>query len=334
MPETLTDDVLAGQGFAEVVERRPLQGATDAHSGATFERLTLADGGRLVLKMIPSGDWIMRATADVDRLGELWEAGVFGCLPPVIDHAMLATTPLAAGRLVVMRDVSEVLVPAGARISRGASRRVLEAAAALHDRFRGGVPGGLCRLADYYRIFAPATSQREGADETSPAHWFPRGWERFAEIVPVDVATAVLRILDDASGLAAQLERLECTLVHGDLELQNVGLASDRVVLIDWGSLNSLGPPEVDFAWYLAHNASRIDASPADLVADFREAEGDRHDPRALDLALLGELAHWGWKWALVATTSRRPEAAAAAGAELDWWVHRVRRALEMWSPV
>jgi hypothetical protein len=53
----------------------------------------------------------------------------------VIGHAILAVERDGHGWVVVMRDVSAALLPDAAWLSRAGSRRVLEAAAALHAAF-------------------------------------------------------------------------------------------------------------------------------------------------------------------------------------------------------
>src|SRR5512132_2803177 len=170
--------------LVDVVRREPLA-AADGRSGSLLERVVLAGGEALVVKHVrDGGDWIMRASHDHGRAPEL------------IDHAVLGAEQVAGGWVVIMRDVSAALVPDTARISRGDSRRVLEAAAALHAAFAGGPPLELCPLADRYAFLSPATARREagGADEV-PA-LIGRGWERFAEVVPADVAEPVLAVLE------------------------------------------------------------------------------------------------------------------------------------------
>ena len=63
-------------------------------------------------------------------------------------------------------------------------------------------------------------------------------------------------------------------LPHGDLRDDNLGLTEEAVVLLDW-DLATAGTPTVEFAWYLCHDAWRIDAGHDEIEADFRAAEGD-----------------------------------------------------------
>ena len=319
--------------LVDVVRREPLAVA-DGRSGSLLERVVLAGGETLVVKHVrDGGDWIMRASHDRGRAAELWSSGVLARVPEVIDHAVLGAEQVEDGWVVIMRDVSAALVPEDARITRADSRRVLEAAAALHAAFAGGPPLDLCPLADRYAFLSPATARREagGADEV-PA-LIGRGWERFAEVVAADVAEPVLAVLERPGTLAAALSAFGPTLIQGDLKLGNLGFTTDRVVMLDWGTQTGWAPPAVEVAWYLAINWSRIDATREQVLDDFRAAEGERHDADALRLALLGGLVQLGWDKALHASGHPDPAVRAREAADLAWWTERARDALAVWSP-
>jgi Phosphotransferase enzyme family len=232
-----------------------------------------------------------------------------------------------------MRDVSAGLVPDHVRLRRQDSRRVLEAAAALHASFWDEPPLALCSLADRYRLFSPATARREAGGTDEVPKLIGRGWERFAEVVPTAVAEPVLAVLERPEPFAAALARFPMTLVHGDLKLGNLGFLDGRVVMLDWGTQTGWAPPAAELTWYLAINWSRIDASREQVVDDFRAAEGDRHDEAALRLALLGGLLQLGWDKVLAATGHPDPAVRAREAADLAWWTARARDALEVWSP-
>ena len=319
--------------LAGVVSREPLAVA-DGRSGSLLERVTLAGGGTLVVKHVrDGGDWIMRASHDHGRAAELWSSGVLGRVPEVIDHAVLGAEQVTGGWVVIMRDVSAALLPDHARIGRADSRRVLEAAAALHARFWDGPPLTLCSMVDRYRLLSPDTARRErdGADEVPKL--IGRGWERFAEVVPAEVAEPVLAVLERPEPFAAALSAFGSTLIQGDLKLGNLGFTADRVVMLDWGTQTGWAPPAVEVAWYLAINWSRIDATREQVLDDFRAAEGERHDEDALRLALLGGLVQLGWDKALHASGHPDPAVRAREAADLAWWTARAREALEVWGP-
>jgi hypothetical protein len=319
--------------LADVVAREPLA-VTDGRSGSLLERVVLAGGETLVVKHVrDGGDWIMRASHDHGRAAELWSSGVLARVPGVIDHAVVGAERVDGGWVVIMRDVSAALVPDHARLTRADSRRVLEAAAALHASFWDEPPLALCSMVDRYRLLSPATTRREagGADEVPKL--IGRGWERFAELVPDDVAGPVLAVLERPEPFAAALSAFGSTLVQGDLKLGNLGFTEDRVVMLDWGTQTGWAPPAAEAAWYLAINWSRIDASREQVLDDFRAAEGDRHDEDALRLALLGGLVQLGWDKALAAGGHPDPAVRAREGADLAWWTARAREALALWSP-
>jgi hypothetical protein len=319
--------------LADVVAREPLA-VSDGRSGSLLERVVLAGGESLVVKHVrDGGDWIMRASHDHGRAAELWSSGVLARVPAVIDHAVLGAERVDGGWVVIMRDVAAALVPDHARLTRDDSRRVLEAAAALHASFSDDPPLALCSMVDRHRLLSPATTRREagGADEVPKL--IGRGWERFAEVVADDVAGPVLAVLERPEPFAAALSAFGSTLVQGDLKLGNLGFTGDRVVMLDWGTQTGWAAPAVEAAWYLAINWSRIDASREQVLDDFRAAEGDRHDEDALCLALLGGLVQLGWDKALHASGHPDPAVRAREAADLAWWTARAREALAVWSP-
>ena len=226
--------------LADVVAREPLA-AADGRSGSLLERVVLADGRALVVKHVrDGGDWIMRASHDHGRAAELWSSGVLARVPDVIDHAVVGAERAEDGWVVIMRDVS-ALVPDHARLTAGDSRRVL-AAAALHARFWDEPPLHLCSMVDRYRFLSPATARREAAGDDEVPRLIGRGWERFAEVVPADVAGPVLAVLERPEPFAAALSAFGSTLLQGDLKLGNLGLTGDRVVMLDWGTQTGWGP--------------------------------------------------------------------------------------------
>ena len=319
--------------LVDVVRREPL-GAADGLSGSLLERVELAGGRQLVVKhILAASDWIMRASNDQGRAAELWSSGVLARVPAAIDHAVLGAERQGAGWAVIMRDVSAALLPDHVRLTRGDSRRVLAAAAALHAEFWDDQPLELCSLVDRYQILSPATARREAGGVDVVPSLIGRGWERFGELVPAEVAEPVLAILERPEPFTRELARFPSTLIHGDLKLGNLGFLGDRVVLLDWGTQTGWAPPAVETTWYLAINASRIDATREQVLDDARAAEGDLHDEDALRLALLGGLVQLGWDKALQATGHADQAVRARETADLDWWVARARVALAVWSP-
>jgi aminoglycoside phosphotransferase (APT) family kinase protein len=323
-PQDAAGDAIRAHG--EIVRREPL--THTGQSGTSLERLVLADGRRLVVKRITGDDWISRGTHDDGREVALWEQSVLARMPDEIDPAVLDAGRDGRAGWLLMRDVSAELLPPERRLSREESARVLGAVAALHRRFAGESISGLCSLEDRITIVAPATV----AGESAEVDYLPKmgvvGWEVFADAVPGDVASAIFGAMDRPQPLAALLRDCVSTLVHNDLRGANLGLVPGRTVVLDWGLAGS-GPPELDFAWYLFVNGWRIDATREQLIDDFKRAEGDLHDPRALELAWIAQLCWHGPLLAheLVEASDAKRERARA---ELSWWVERVRGALEL----
>jgi aminoglycoside phosphotransferase (APT) family kinase protein len=111
------------------------------------------------------------------------------------------------------------------------------------------------------------------------------------------------------------------TLVHGDPHLGNVLLSPERVVMLDW-SLATLAPPAIDFVWFLDHSLHVFSATADELIADFRELEGERHDEATLELAYLAEVVTGGWDIAEPYEGDRRR-------VRVPWWLDRAEAALE-----
>jgi Phosphotransferase enzyme family len=329
---TVPGEVLAALGDGARREAAAFAG----NSGAGIERVLLGDGTALIMKrVVAGGDWLGRATGGRARTAELWHAGVLARVPPEIDHAIVTVLPdPVEGWWVAMRDVSAAMLGDERRLSRDESRRVLAAAAALHAAFAGESVEELCPLAD--RLVA-TSGLRVADDEREGTDLLPKqceaAWDAFAEAADADVGEAVLSLVRDPAPLAAALEATgPLTLCHGDLRDDNLGFDGDHVVLLDW-DIATQGTAAVELAWYLCHDAWRIDATRDDVVADFLSAEDGAVGPEALDLGLISGLVQYGWIFGHSALVHPDPAEREWAREELAWWVPRVRDALERsWS--
>src|SRR4051812_33793946 len=305
----------------------------DGNSGGSIDRIELGDGTRLIAKrVLPGADWIARATHDPGREALLVLHGALARAPAAVDHGAVGVEEdPGGGWWLLERDLSDVLLRPDQRLSREQAGAVLRAAAALHAEFADEPPtpaSGLCSLRDRLALHAPATARAErGGNDLVPKQ-LETGWACFAEVVEPDVAGAIAAILDEPAPLAAAtLAAAPPTLVHGDLRDENLGLRDDGIALIDWG-LAGWAPAAIDVAWFLLHTAWRIDATRDELLEDFAAAEGERHTPEALDLALLGGLATYGWLLGHSAVIHPDPAERAWARGELGWWSERARRGL------
>ena len=106
-------------------------------------------------------------------------------------------------------------------------------------------------------------------------------------------------------------------------------------MLIDW-DLATAGTPTVEFAWYLAHSARRIDATHAQVEADHRAAQEGRLSDAEIELGMLSGLVQYGWRIAHSArvrsaeTLGPRPRWPGSGPAAAAGWVPRRRSAREL----
>jgi hypothetical protein len=300
------------------------------NSGAALERVILADGSALIAKRVgPDADWLGRTTNDRGRTALLWQAGAFDRMPAGLDHGIESVLADGDGWWVLMRDLSSTFLDDDRRLSRDESRAILAVAAAMHREFLGDVPAGVATLRDRIGVTSPRVAEVERAGPDLLPKQLDAAWDAFAEAVPDDVGAEVLRAARDPSALAAALESEgPVTLLHGDLRDDNLGLDGDRLVLLDW-DLATRGTPTVEFAWYLCHDAWRIEAGHDDLEADFLAAEGELVRPTEVELGMLTGLVMYGWIFGHSLLVHPDPVEQDWARAELDWWVPRTRRALE-----
>src|SRR5262245_52454768 len=161
-PETLARLVgPAGRRLRRTVTTIP------SGSNATFEALRPEQGGepRLLLKRIPAGDWIARATEDPGcREVALWRCGLLARLPAEVATPVLACARDGAGWAILMRDVGELWLGA-APLGAAQHERLLIGLAAMHAAFWEDAALadrrlGLCTLERYLGMFAPSLCRR------------------------------------------------------------------------------------------------------------------------------------------------------------------------------
>jgi tRNA A-37 threonylcarbamoyl transferase component Bud32 len=254
----------------------------------------------------------------------------FERMPAAIRHGIVAVELADDAAWIAMCDVQAQLLPPDVRLSRKESRRILDAAAQLHRAFRDRVPTGAAALSDRLGMCSPGVAEAERANTDLLPKQFEQGWDAFAELVAADVADVVLELTRELDALADALLRAHGapTLIHGDLRGDNLGFDGDRVVLIDW-DLATGGTPGAEFAWYLAHSSRRIDATREQIEADHRAAQQDEFVDAELELGMLSGLVQYGWRIAHSARVHPDPAETAWGVSELEWWVPRVRAALE-----
>jgi hypothetical protein len=190
----------------EVLTRAPFPTGPLA-SGSTFEQGVLPEEGGVVLKHLPAnGGWLTRFSGGDGRARLLWESGVLDAVAAHADHAVIGMGREHGHDVVVMRDVGADLLPARTELDATSMDDLLRGLAQIHDAWEGRPPPGLCAPGPRHRLASPALHR----DDTGP-HPCPfstallRGWERFAELAPDDVATAVFAVLEDVEAFGRQL---------------------------------------------------------------------------------------------------------------------------------
>ena len=232
--------------LARATSREPWQ-PLDSKSGARFERVVLDGAGYVLKYQDPRDDWLLRATGDKGQsYVRLWESGLLGRLPAVIDPAVAAVDWDGRVGRVLCRDVSAQLLPPDQPFSPGQHARFLDHMAALHATFWGWQDDvGLTPLRARYEVFSPATARAE-ATLGYPAivpKLMAQGWEDLPQVSP-RLAELVLPLHQDPTPLLAALGRVPHTLVHGDWKAANLGSHTDgRTVLLDFGEVPGEASP-------------------------------------------------------------------------------------------
>jgi hypothetical protein len=307
--------------------RRPFR-TSDAKSGSSFERVEI-DGERYVLKVMHvDDDWLARSMGDVAcRQVRVWSAGLLDALPATIDHTVVgAAAGLGRngwGAALLMRDIGDLLVPAGHDpVPLDQHAAFLDHLAALSARFWGWTdtvdltPPSL-RWAFFGDAMLDVERRRGWPDEV------PRiadtGWRAFAERAPADVERLVTELRRAPWTVSDAVATTPTTFLHGDWKMGNLGSHPDgRTILIDCAYPGE-GPACHELGWYLAINRARLPESKEAAIERFRSSL-ERHGvatadwwERQLDVCLLGTLVQFGWEKAL------------GDADELAWWSERAR---------
>lgn len=313
----------------DAVERVPI-GGHDGRSGASIERVRLGDGRRLVVKRVhPDFDITMKLTGNtVGREFQLWSEGVLDALPPGIGHAVVDGWQEDGETVLVMRDLGAGIRGWSDLVSWSENDRLMTALAAMHEALRGCESTALCPLVDRVALLSPVTMRAitDATDNPLPM-LIVRGWERFPDLVPRDVAEAVRAVHEVPAAFAARFGAQPCTVVHADAAHVNIAFEERQITLLDW-ELATWGPPALELVPYLTASASAVDVSREEILATYKVAAGEAYDDDAVHLALFLGLVELGWNKALDITENEDRLVRERERADLDWWVTEARRTI------
>ena len=323
------------------LDRSPVN--DDGRSGATLERVLLADGSRVVVKRFdPSVDLVMRLSGDArGREVDFFRRGILDHLPATVLHPVIDGWYEGGRGVLVMRDLGDGVLGWTSVVTRDQARTMLGAVADLHAAFLGSAPAGLTQLGSVLSLFEPRRIRPYAGE--SLVDYALRGWEYWPEVAPGEVGERVLALAQDTAPLTAACLALPTTLMHGDLATVNMAFEPGRpgcLTLIDWG-LATEGPAECDIGRLLAGCAHlffppggrggshTIVARLDELVALQREIAGLAYDDAALRLGLLAGLTWLGWNKSLDIVEHPDPAVRERERVALTWWLQQAERALE-----
>ena len=324
------------------LDRAPVN--DDGRSGATLERVLLADGSRVVVKRFdPSVDLVMRLSGDPrGREVDFFQRGILDRLPATVLHPVMDGWYDDEGLgVLVMRDLGDAVLSWKSVVTTEQARTMFSAVADLHAAFLGSAPDGLTPLGSVLGLFEPRRIRPYAGEAL--VDYALRGWEYWPEVAPGEVGERVLALAQDTAPLTAACLALPTTLLHGDLATVNMAFEPDRpgcLTLIDWG-LAAAGPAELDIGRLLAGCAhlfgpvggrggsETIVARLDDLVALQRETAGPAYDDGALRLGLLAGLTWLGWNKSLDIVEHPDPAVRERERVALTWWLHQAELAFE-----
>ncbi len=314
-----------------------------SRSGSSLLDIETTDGQtprHYILKRVSlECDWIMRVTEDCQcRSVALWQSGLLDRLKPTIEHGIIACARDRVGWAILIHNMTAALLPVDQPLSTTDNKRLLDGIAAMHATYWNATelanPAlGLCSLPVMLRALSPDTVRKELASYNVSAHELVEGWDLLFTGVEPEVADMLHRLIANPQPLCDALARYPQTLMHGDLQLSNLGLDRTQpsgVVILDW-QLAAIAPPTLDLYWYVGkeETPSATKASIEYYRQQLAHHLGQRFDEGEWRPMLeLGRLAHLmrvgGWL-AFQAIRDPSEEARRYARAHLSHLLESVR---------
>ncbi|MDQ3127268.1 MAG: aminoglycoside phosphotransferase family protein [Chloroflexota bacterium] len=350
------DELLGRHGLAGAAEQ-PFP--NDGWSGATMTRLLDASGRAYVLKRDSlDRDWIAQATADRPLLREAWFAAHGPVLPRGIRNPALgAGWDAAAGKVgILMPDLSSVLFDWNLPLGTEQLDHVLDALAVLHGHAwrerRDVVRPHATPWTERLTLICRPSLERPGPARTAVADRLLPGWDAWDRLATPAARGIVAELANHPEPLIRALSAEPWTLLHGDLKLANVGIATDGVVeMVDWQML-MIAPVAIELGWFLVANVASLPMAPDRVLERYRlrldartwTAADERFDGQR-DVSRVSPVMRWeaqeaaailvglllrGWRKGADAEAGIVHASGVSAADDLAWWCERAVEAAEL----
>ena len=324
----------------------------DGWSGASLTRIRRGGGDRFIVKRDSlARDWIARATNDGPLLREAWLAARAWTIGGGTDGAVRAPY-LDIARdgedvALLMPDLTGVLFDWSRPISIESLDRVLYGLARLHAPYSWSsstriTEGPWCPVRERITLISRQSLERAGPAHDAVAERLLPGWDAFDRNA-TPAARHLIRLLgDNVTPLLDVLATQDQTLIHGDLKLANVGIASDGAIeIVDW-QMVSLAPIAIEMGWFLVANVASLPVPPDEVLFRYRRhlsdgeldpddgwLEGNSFDDDGVDAAILVGLLLRGWRKGFDAEAGITLASGVSAADDLGWWCERAVEAAD-----
>lgn len=292
----------------------------DGWSGATLTRFRDHSGRPYVLKRDSlEQDWIARATNDT-FLRESWFAIKGPDLPWPVRNPVLGAgaTPVTGEVAILMPDLSNVLFEWNTKLTPAQLDAVLSALVALH----GVVPKDAAAWTgweDRLTLISRPSLERPGPAHDAVAERLLPGWDAWDRLATPEARRIVADLADDIVPLLDALAAAPSSLLHGDLKLANVGIASDGAVeMVDW-QMVTVAPCGVELGWFLVANVNALPLPPQDVLQRYWDIRGITAGMQDHIAILVGLLLR-GWRKGLDAEAGITLGSGVSARDDLAWW--------------